>query len=52
LNVHYVIVGPVSFRSIKAVARPRGPSGMHNRGYSTRLEARKGLSKVNKVFCE
>jgi hypothetical protein len=52
LGVHYVIVGPVSFRSIKAVARLYGPSGMHNRGYSTRPEARKGLTKANKVFFE
>jgi hypothetical protein len=52
LGVHYVIVGPVSCRSIKAVARLCGPSGMHNRGYSTRLEARKGFIKANKVFSE
>jgi hypothetical protein len=32
------------------VARRCGQSGMHNRRYSTRLEARKGLIKVNKVF--
>jgi hypothetical protein len=50
LGVHYVLVGPVLCRSIEAVARRCGPSGMHNRRYSTRLEARKGLIKVNKVF--
>jgi hypothetical protein len=34
------------------MARRCRPSGMHNRRYSTRLEARKGLIKVNKMFFE